>query len=671
MQKLYIIIVLISLFSASLFGQSLDGETFISRIVGDMQESEVSESVVEDVASTLGAWSEYKPNINTLEADELLSYKLISPMQAAEISSYKQKNGDILSPYELVYISTFTEEDILRLTAILSFGAQEDKGRGLKQYTWGRHETLWQYNRILESKEGYRDDTYQGQPGKAYIRYRYKYGQDLSMGITAEKDPGEAFFSGDNKEGFDYYSMHFFVQPERYLSAVALGDYQVTLGQGLICGQGIWGSKNAATISNRNANQGFKPYGSAMEYGFMRGAALESTYKNIRVGAFASYQNIDATVDTAGSPFISSLSATGLHRTESEMKKKNAANEFITGGYVEGRFGTMKLNLNGIYTKYEYPVQRSTLLYDLYDPDGSEFANMSMGYMYQLKKFTFFGELAYSSSEAWAQLHSMVFYPSEAVGLSLLYRNYDKEYLAIHGYAFGETTTVQNQEGYYFGLEWLPFKYTQVNFYADFFKFPWLRYGEKAPTDGSEFFTDISFAPKRHIRFETRFKYEEKSVTESVDKYADLVYGRLLKWRIQGTFDYTPDWSGQARLAYNQFDQDSASYNGWLLYYEHFYEPEDGSISMSVRMNIFDVEDYLARIYTYERDVLYSFSVPSFQDTGIRYYFNVKWDVLENLTVYARIDRTEYLHRKDVGSGNELVNEPYRTGIHTKVKWTF
>jgi hypothetical protein len=124
-------------------------------------------------------------------------------------------------------------------------------------------------------------------------------------------------------------------------------------------------------------------------------------------------------------------------------------------------------------------------------------------------------------------------------------------------------------------------------------------------------------------------------------------------------------------LAYNQFDQDSASYNGWLLYYEHFYEPEDGSISMSVRMNIFDVEDYLARIYTYERDVLYSFSVPSFQDTGIRYYFNVKWDVLENLTVYARIDRTEYLHRKDVGSGNELVNEPYRTGIHTKVKWTF
>jgi hypothetical protein len=39
MQKLYIIIVLISLFSASLFGQSLDGETFISRIVGDMQES--------------------------------------------------------------------------------------------------------------------------------------------------------------------------------------------------------------------------------------------------------------------------------------------------------------------------------------------------------------------------------------------------------------------------------------------------------------------------------------------------------------------------------------------------------------------------------------------------------------------------------------------------------
>ncbi|MFO7864735.1 MAG: hypothetical protein R6U85_12090, partial [Salinivirgaceae bacterium] len=69
MQKRYIIIIIVSFLSVSLMGQNQDAQSFISGIVEEMQESEVSESVVEEVASTLGAWSEYKPNINAIEVD--------------------------------------------------------------------------------------------------------------------------------------------------------------------------------------------------------------------------------------------------------------------------------------------------------------------------------------------------------------------------------------------------------------------------------------------------------------------------------------------------------------------------------------------------------------------------------------------------------------------------
>lgn len=658
--------------SGIVLGQNTDADILISRLTEEMQESEVSEATIEEVVSTLTLWADEKPNINLIEIDILLEYKLVSPMQAAELFDYRKKNGDVLTPFELGYLSSFEKDDVEQLMAFFSFGAKPEETRKFSQYFRGRHEVLGQYNDIVEQQAGYKNGSYLGEPGKAYLRYKYSYRQVLSMGLTAEKDPGEPFFTGDNSSGFDYYSFHFIMKPNKYITTLALGDYQVTLGQGLVCGQGIWGGKNTSAISNRNARQGFKAYSSATEYGFMRGAAVEGVYKSLRSGVFASYRNIDATVDTLdGDPYISSLSSTGLHRTDNEMQRKNAVAEFVAGGFLEARISTLKLNVNGVFTKYEHNVEHGSQLYDLYDPSGGQFANLSMGYMYQLDKFTFFGEVAASSDNAVAQLHSMVFYPTESAGLSLLYRKYDKDYVAIHGYSFGESTGVQNEEGFYFGLEWLPFKYTKVNLYADFFKFPWMRYGEKAPTDGSEYLLDINYSPKRGIRFDTRFKYEEKSTTISDDAYADLVYGKLFKWHFQGTFKYTSEFSGQARIAYANFRQDTADYHGWLLYYEQVYKPNNGGFEASFRLNVFDVEDYSARLYTYERDVLYSFSVPSFQDTGVRFYLNLKWEVSERLSLYARIDRTEFLHRNTVSSGNDLIQASHRTGIHTKLRWTF
>lgn len=671
MYKLLIVILLCFLVGGGLYGQISGSEAFISGLVEEMQESETSESTIEEVVSVLTIWADEKPNINTIEVDEILGYKLLSPMQAAEIFDYRKKNGDILTPFELVYLSSFDQKSVELLMVFFSFGTRPAKSKSVKQYLNGRHEVLAQYNGIFEDQIGYKNGAYLGEPGKAYMRYRYSYRQQLSMGITAEKDPGEPFFAGDNAAGFDFYSMHFLLKPNKYITAVALGDYQVTLGQGLICGQGIWGGKNTDAISNRNARQGFKAYSSATEYGFMRGAAIEATYQNFRSGVFGSYQMIDATVDTLDRPFLSSISATGLHRTKNEMARKNAVDELVVGGFFEARIGTFKVNFNGVFSKYEHEIVPSSNIYDLYNPAGKTFGNFSTGYMYQLSKVTIFGELAVSDAGALAQLHSVVFYPSESIGLSVLYRNYARDYVAMHGYSFGESSGAQNEEGVYFGLEWLPFKYTKVNFYADFFKFPWMRYGEKAPTDGVEYLLDIAYAPTRTIKFNSRFKFEDKSTTIADGAFPDLVYGKLFKWHLQGTFNYTPELSGQARIAYANFQQDTVSYHGWLMYYEHFYKPDNAAFQASLRINIFDVEDYKARLYTYERDVLYSFSVPSFQDKGVRFYLNLKWDVSENLSLYARVDRTEFLHKATVSSGNDMIQAPHKTGFHTKLRWKF
>ena len=47
-----------------------------------------------------------------------------------------------------------------------------------------------------------------GDPTKLFAKYKYRFADRLRLGISAEKDPGEGFFSGKQQNGFDFYSAY-------------------------------------------------------------------------------------------------------------------------------------------------------------------------------------------------------------------------------------------------------------------------------------------------------------------------------------------------------------------------------------------------------------------------------------------------------------------------------
>ncbi|MBL0144814.1 MAG: hypothetical protein IPP48_02690 [Chitinophagaceae bacterium] len=51
--------------------------------------------------------------------------------------------------------------------------------------------------------------------------------------MLGEKDAGEQFFKGNQKQGFDFYSTHLFARNIGIVKALALGDFTVNMGQGL------------------------------------------------------------------------------------------------------------------------------------------------------------------------------------------------------------------------------------------------------------------------------------------------------------------------------------------------------------------------------------------------------------------------------------------------------
>ena len=115
---------------------------------------------------------------------------------------------------------------------------------------------------------------YLGDRNRIYTRYKYNYGNHISFGITAEKDAGEEFFKGSQPNGFDFYSAHFFLRNQGKIKQLAIGDYQAQFGQGLTFWSGLAFGKSADIMLVKRSAVGLKPYTSADENLFMRGAGI-------------------------------------------------------------------------------------------------------------------------------------------------------------------------------------------------------------------------------------------------------------------------------------------------------------------------------------------------------------------------------------------------------------
>jgi hypothetical protein len=56
-------------------------------------------------------------------------------------------------------------------------------------------------------------------------------------------------------------------------------------------------------------------------------------------------------------------------------------------------------------------------------------------------------------------------------------------------------------------------------------------------------------------------------------------------------------------------------------FFDILYKPLLAPYAAVLRLQYFETDSYNSRIYAYENDVLYSYSIPAFYDKGFRYYF--------------------------------------------------
>jgi hypothetical protein len=666
------------------YGQSTNLDDYIESIIENL------DSDLNFDFNTLYEIYEYRLSnpihLNRATSDELQELLFLSDIETQSIISYREEHGDFISIYELQAVPNLSLKNIDRLSDFITIGKdgsqyQQTFSEMLKT---GKHEMFFRNEQILEKVKGQtrNDDgvkAFEGNPSNYYFRYRYNTDNRLRFGLTAEKDAGEAFFNKSNTTGFDFYSFHFHLKNVlKGVKDLSIGDYTLNFGQGLTVHNSFGGTKSALVNSIKKNGQVIRPYSSRGETIFLRGIATTiDVSKAIDVTGFISYKNEDANIsliDTTDTDDLlvefSSIRQDGFHRTESEIEDENSLQRITSGARIEYSAFPLKIAGNIVLDHFENSFNPQNTVANLFRFRGSSLLNTSIDYSYKWKNVNLFGEAAYSNSKGTAQLYGALIALNRKTDISILYRDYSREYQSLLANAFGESSTVNNEKGIYVGFNYEASEKWQFSLYFDQWENPWLRSRVDTPATGTEYLARLTYTPgyKYNSYFQYRYEKKQRNLSDNQTPTDVAIPTTLHRWRFNQQIQLTRKFELRNRLEFSLFEDHERS-AGIFIAQDIFYRTR--KINFSTRIAYFNTEDFDSRIYAFESDLLYSFSIPFFWNEGFRFYINSKWKINYKLTAEFRIARSQFLDIDEIGSGNNLISGNSRTDIKAQLRYKF
>ncbi|MEX2597573.1 MAG: helix-hairpin-helix domain-containing protein [Salibacteraceae bacterium] len=645
----------------------------------------------------LNYFFEHPLNLNRADRNEFRRLGFLSEIQIEAIIRHRDETGRIMTELELQGIE---ELDMEIIRAILPF-VRVSGGYDVKRITWSglkeeaSHEAFIRYQRVIEPMEGYKpiseeelaenpNRRYFGSPERIYARYRFRYLKNISAGITMEKDAGEAFFGSTQPKGFDYYSAHFYIAERGFLKKAIIGDYQAQFGQGLTFWSGLAFGKSADIASIKRSARGITPYVSADENNFMRGAATTLAFGPVEFTSFFSYKNVDATIitpdtldleDGALVSQFSSFQLSGIHGTSNQLAGKDAISEMNTGGHLRYERPGISLGLTGIYTQYGGDYTPSVQLYRSLEPINNSFFIGGFDYQLLYKNIMVFGENSLRLDGGTAFLNGAMISLDRNFDISLFHRDFSPQYSNLRSNAVSESSRNVNEKGLYigssakFGSRW------KLTGYFDVFRFPWMRFRTDAPSEGKEYLTQLEYRASRRFKVYARYRMEEKFENINESEQAIRPIGSLTRqwYRFNLSYDVSKTFSIRNRVELTHVNlSNGTTENGWLIYQDIIWKPQwPAKYQLKLRYTMFDTESYQSRIYAYENDVLYSFSVPAYYHRGNRAYLIFGYDISRWSDLTIRFAQTFYANRETSGSGLNTIDGPTRSEVKVQYRVKF
>ncbi len=665
-------------------GQSLTWEEFVERMMVDEEQEQASwEYLYEELAERHA----HPFNLNEVTREQLETLPFLSPQQVEELLAYVYVHKPLLTLSELQLVKGLDYDTRAMLFLFVYVDETKEHGEQSSSLRWknlckyGKHEVVARMDIPFYYRKGYYEypsDVLEQYPNRRYLGvrfyhsvcYQYNYGTRLSAGLVAENDAGEPFFSHGNK-GYDFYSYYLILHDIGRMRTLALGNYRLSFGQGLVMNNQFTLGKQSVLSGIYSSNKGIKKHSSTGENDYLRGLAAAWRFGRMELTGFYSFRERDATLKDG---FITSLKTDGYHRTPLEMSKKNNVRNHLAGMHLSYETPVFNIGLTGVYTVFNRAFKPSRS-YQQYDPHGREFAAFGVDYRWDLHRFSLIGETAVGGNGALATLNALAYRLSPSFNMLFLHRYYAKDFEGIHARAFEEGGRVRNENGAYMGVEALLGDRLKATAYVDCFRFPAPKYGVSvAGSRGVEVFTQFTGHAGKSVNWllRYRFKSKGKDFTLEDDGRKGVASNNRHTVKAQLNWQTASEWLLKTTLDYVQtsFITDGKE-QGYQLSQSVVWRPSTKRFQCEFGGSYFHTDSYDTRVYSYERGMLYTFSFPSNYGRGVHAYLWGSWDVNSLFTVIAKYVYTDYFDRDSIGSGTQEIEGHRKQDLQLQVRVRF
>ena len=610
-------------------------------------------------------------DLNTATREQLRRFPFLSDSQIEELLAYVYLHGPMETTAELLLIPELDKRTIELLRPFVCVGKQESERRfpALKNILkHGRHELQTRFDQPFYTREGYKTQ-YQGTKHYHSMRYKFRYGDYLELGMTGEKDAGEPFFALHEGQGYDHYSGYLQLKHLGRLENLTLGSYRLGFGQGLVLGNAFRPGKTFSLAMADARATGIRRHASTDEYNYLFGVAgTVRLADSFRLSAFASDRLMDGTL-TADT--LTSIDKAGLHRTLKETAKRNSFHMRLAGGRLSYDKNAFRVGVTGIYYAFSHPYEPARRTYAKYSLHGSRFYNVGLDYSYARRRWSFSGEAA-KGTRGYAVLNKLGYRLSRDYRLLLVHRYYAHDYWAFYARSFGDGSAVQNENGWYMAAEASPWARWRLFAAVDMFSSPWWKYRISKPSQGVDVLLQAAYRPWRGVNMTLnyRWKRKERDVTGTSGSLTLPTRHHRLRYRLNLEGDR---WQARTTMDYNRFVQHGGTgvSQGCMATQMLAYAWVRPSLSLSLQGSYFHTDDYDSRVYAYERGLLNTFYTPSFYGRGFRYTAHVRYDLHRHFLLLLKFGQTLYQDRATISSGNDQISSNRKSDLQLQVRITF
>ena len=638
--------------------------------------TEFGEVDYEQLQTDLYALHESPIDLNNTSDEELTQLYFLSPQQIDAILAYAYRHP-FESLYELRLIPELADYEIRDLlpfvyinrAALNSETINTDALYAKEIFAKAHHELLTRIDaRNIEAYEG-------TDPIYTQFRYRFDFRRRVTFGVQLRRPAGG--FARDLQYGA-YLQLND-ITP--HLHTLVAGNFQASFGQGLVLAPVFHAGKSMYVTSVGQQREGLRYYSSVDGQGLHgAGATLRWEWnKTTRLDVSALYS----------------------------MRRANDSTwHHLLGANLTLRHKKLQVELTAIENLWSDSIHPYTnAKYNRHYFRGRNQAVIGASFRYNHGWFDMFGEVATAQNYQITNDQSPItkshwgfgtiigsrFYPTNGFSLLALYRYYSPYFDNALGYAFSETSRLGDENGGYLGFDITRLRNWRFIGYGDIFYFSGYKYGlgDATRTLGYDAMAEIQYhQPGASSRQTGGAASAEKGYNPS--QITNHQWCLSLRFRARakkkGTSTYSAraifdwqrnGWSLRTTLDANLTNQKSTITNQQSIPYgisiaqdiAYNFQLSTFNFPLSLRLRLqgFDAREWANRIYTYEHDVLYAYSIPAVYGLGGRAYLCLRWQIIPQLALYFRASETVYARKWAAAHSRPLT----RTDLHLLLRATF